>query len=94
MPEACVILLSGVTARTALPVALVVGTLLSAVNQGAVILAGEASVGVWLRVVFNYVVPFLVSSMGFLGAGRQATAGPSALGNDSSPSGEGPSQSR
>lgn len=83
VPEACVILLSGVTARTALPVALVVGTLLSAVNQGAVIVAGDASAGVWLRVAFNYAVPFVVSSIGFLGAGRLATTDPSSVGEDS-----------
>lgn len=94
VPEACVILLSGVTARTALPIALVVGTLLSAVNQGTVILAGEASVSVWLRVLFNYVVPFVVSSMGFLGAGRLATASPNTVGKDSSTSGDSPPQSR
>lgn len=63
-------MLCGVTARTALPVALVVGTLLSAVNQGAVIAGGGGTPAVWLRVSFNYAVPFVVSSMGFLGAGR------------------------
>jgi hypothetical protein len=67
---ACIIVLCGVTARTALPVALVVGTLLSAVNQGAVIAGGGGTPAVWLRVSFNYAVPFVVSSMGFLGAGR------------------------
>ena len=42
---ACIIVLCGVTARTALPVALVVGTLLSAVNQGAVIAGGGGTPG-------------------------------------------------
>lgn len=70
LSEACIIVFCGVTARTALPVALVVGTLLSVVNQGAVIADGGASPAVWLRVSFNYAVPFVVSSIGFLGAGR------------------------
>ena len=69
-PSACIIVLCGVTARTALPVALVVGTVLSAVNQGAVVAGGGGTPAVWLRVGFNYAVPFLVSSIGFLGAGR------------------------
>lgn len=56
--------------RTALPVALVVGALLSAVNQGAVIADGGGTPAVWLRVSFNFAVPFVVSSIGFLGAGR------------------------
>lgn len=63
-------MLGGVTARTAIPVALVVGTVLSAVNQGVAVAGGDATPAVWLRVGFNYVVPFVVSSTGFLGAGR------------------------
>lgn len=47
-----------------------VGTLLSAVNQGAVVLSGAATAGTWAQVAFNYVVPFIVSSMGYLAAGR------------------------
>lgn len=76
LADACIIVLCGVTARTALPVALVVGTLLSAVNQGTVIAHGDATPSVWLRVAFNYAVPFVVSSLGFLGAGRVRADGP------------------
>lgn len=68
--QACIIVLCGVTAPTALPVAIVVGTLLSIVNQGAAIADGGATPAFWLRVGFNFAVPFLVSSLGFLGAGR------------------------
>ena len=49
-------------------IALVVGTILSLVNQGADIIGGHASTGTWLRVAANYVVPFCVSSVGFLSA--------------------------
>ncbi|WP_300008300.1 haloacid dehalogenase type II [Pseudonocardia sp.] len=59
----------GRTARTAAPVALVVGTILSAVNQGDVLLAG-AGPGTWVRVAVNYLVPFCVASLGFLSARR------------------------
>ncbi|MGH7214346.1 MAG: nitrate/nitrite transporter NrtS [Tepidisphaeraceae bacterium] len=50
------------------PTALVVGTLLSAINQGTVILDGDATVATWVRVVFNYLIPFAVSNIGFVSA--------------------------
>jgi hypothetical protein len=43
----------------------VVGTILSAINQGGVFLAGEARWTTWVRIALNYVVPFIVSSIGF-----------------------------
>lgn len=62
----------GVTARTAGRVALVVGTLLSAVNQGSTIVDGDATWITWVRVAVNYCVPFVVASIGFLSACRVA----------------------
>ncbi|MFJ2241306.1 nitrate/nitrite transporter NrtS [Streptomyces sp. NPDC087859] len=55
-----------------MPVALLVGTLLSLVNQGSVIASGDATAATWLRVLFNYLVPFCVSSAGFFGCPRAA----------------------
>ncbi len=52
------------------PIALVVGTLLSLVNQGDVFLAGELTWLTWLQIAVNYVVPFCVSSAGFLSSQR------------------------
>lgn len=69
--EAVRLFLSGTTARAAGPVALVVGTLLSAVNQGGVLLHGDLTVGVGVKIGVNYVTPFVVASLGFLAAGRQ-----------------------
>ena len=43
-------------------VALVVGTILTAVNQGDRLLTGQIRGWDWLRVVVNYLVPFLVAS--------------------------------
>ncbi len=60
----------GVTVRTAGRVALVVGTVLSAVNQGSTIVDGNATWVTWLRVAVNYCVPFVVASIGFLSACR------------------------
>ena len=53
--------------------AAVVGTVLSLVNQGSVIVGGAATPGTWVRVAVNYVVPFLVASIGYL-SGRRVVA--------------------
>lgn len=71
--EALGLFLRGATLRTGLRVALVVGTVLSLVNQGQTIADGAATVSTWVRVGVNYLVPFLVSSYGFL-AGRRNPA--------------------
>lgn len=68
--EALRLFLAGATVRTAWKVAAVVGTILSAVNQGSVIINGHATPATWVRVGVNYLVPFLVSSVGFLSACR------------------------
>jgi hypothetical protein len=64
--------LRGHTLRTAIPTALVVGTILCAVNQGATVMSGQATTGTWVRMAINYAVPFLVASIGYLGARRRA----------------------
>ncbi|MFZ2172441.1 MAG: nitrate/nitrite transporter NrtS [Rhodococcus sp. (in: high G+C Gram-positive bacteria)] len=64
----------GVTVRTAAPTAAVVGTVLSVVNQGSVMVAGDADGGTWVRIVVNYLVPFCVASVGYLSA-RRGTSG-------------------
>lgn len=68
--EAAGLVLRGATVSVAAPVSGVVGTLLSAVNQGDVLLAGDASAATVIKVGVNYVVPFTVASIGFLGARR------------------------
>jgi hypothetical protein len=69
--EAIGLIARGYTARTALSVSVVVGTLLSAVNEGAIMLSGSVGVATWLRLATNYVVPFLVSSVGYLAPFRR-----------------------
>lgn len=56
--------------RRTLMVAVVVGILLSVINQGSVVADGEATAATWLRVVANFVIPFLVSNVGALSAAR------------------------
>lgn len=69
--EAMQQMLSGATLRTCTPVALVVGMLLSAVNQGDVLLAGMGDERVALKIAANLLVPFLTSSTGALLAVRR-----------------------
>jgi hypothetical protein len=52
------------------PIALFVGTVLSLVNQGAVIFGGHANYLKWIRVCTNYLTPFCVSSIGFFSSQR------------------------
>lgn len=72
--EALAQLLSGATARSCLPVAAMVGTVLSLINQGDVLLRGMLGVAVAGKVLANYAIPFLTSSTGALLAVRQARA--------------------
>ena len=58
----------GATLRPCLPVAAVVGCVLSAINEGARIAAGHTGWTIWVQVGLNFVVPFLVSSYGYLAA--------------------------
>lgn len=73
--EACRLILRGVTFRTGSRVALVVGTILTLVNQGSVIIGGDASVVTWIRVAVNYLVPFVVASVGYLAPFRLRSPG-------------------
>lgn len=63
------------TLRKTLVIAAIVGTLLSVVNQGDVIVRGDADSIMWMRIAVNYMVPFVVSTAGFLSACR-APRGP------------------
>jgi len=60
----------GTTLRPCLPVAAVVGCVLSAINEGARIAAGHAGWPTCVQVGLNFVVPFLVSSYGYLTAAQ------------------------
>lgn len=73
--EAAVLFLRGATVRAAWPTAAVVGTVLSVVNQGDVVISGGATLATWLRIAFNYAVPFVVASTGFLSAYRRGDQG-------------------
>ncbi len=62
--------------RRTIRIAFVVGLVLTAVNQGAVILGGNASTLTWARAAANFLIPFVVSNLGLLSGrgGRSARA--------------------
>jgi hypothetical protein len=68
--DAARLFLRGVTVRPCVPVALVVGCVLSAINEGVVVATGRAGWLTWVQIGLNFVVPFLVSSYGYLAAAR------------------------
>lgn len=68
--DAVVLVLRGRTARVAVPVAAVVGTVISVVNQAEVIISGHPTGMTWVRIVVNYIVPYIVASVAYLSACR------------------------
>jgi hypothetical protein len=84
-PEALRLFARGVTVRPCVPVALVVGVVLSAANEGSLIAAGRLAWPGWIRVAVNFVVPLLVASHGFLRGGRVIPAPRSPLGSTDGP---------
>lgn len=57
--------------RSTSRIALIIGTVLFAINQLDVVLAGRATVAVWLKAALTYLVPFCVSNWGILVATRR-----------------------
>lgn len=60
--------------RRTLTIPLVVGCILSIINQGDVIVHGDATAATVLKVGLNFVVPFIVSNLGVLAGDRTARA--------------------
>jgi hypothetical protein len=52
--------------RRTLRIAAIVGVILTLINQGSVIAAGDATTATWIRCALNFVVPFVVSNAGLL----------------------------
>lgn len=66
MREACAFCLKRRNLRRTLRIALVVGVILTVINQGEVIASGDATTATWVRCALNFLVPFLVSNAGLL----------------------------
>lgn len=69
--DAMWLLVRGATFRTCAPVAVVVGTVLSVVNQGDVIVSGMGDAVVAAKVAANLAIPYLTFSTGALLAVRR-----------------------
>lgn len=54
-------------------IALIVGTLLTGINQGDLLLAGRWPPALVWKLPLTYAVPFIVATLGALGAGRVPT---------------------
>ncbi len=72
MRAACAICGRPANLRGTVGIALVVGTVLSAINQLDVIAAGDATAGTWVKIGLNFVVPFCVSNLGVLAGTKTA----------------------
>ena len=57
---------AGPTLRRTLRIAAVVGLLLSAINEGDNLMRGTVSAAIAIKIVFNFLVPFVVSNLGVL----------------------------
>ncbi len=68
--QALVLILTGRTFTTSVRVALIVGTVLTLVNQSPALSAGHLDLALVLRVLANYLIPYTVSSIGYLSAFR------------------------
>jgi hypothetical protein len=61
--------------RRTIRIALVVGLVLTAINQLDVIASGDATAGTWVKCGLNFVVPFVVSNLGLLAGRRDEDSG-------------------
>jgi hypothetical protein len=60
----------GPIVRNAIKTALLVGTILTVINQGDVLLRGALSGVVFLKMLLTYLVPYVVSTTGALSVSR------------------------
>jgi Na+-translocating ferredoxin:NAD+ oxidoreductase RnfE subunit len=52
--------------RRTVRIALVVGVILTTINQADVIIRGDATAVTWIKAAGNFAVPFIVSNLGLL----------------------------
>ena len=82
MPESLRICMRREHLKRTIRIALVVGTILTLINQLDVIAKGNATWLTGLKAVLNYCVPFVVSNLGLL-AGKRVEAERRSLDGDS-----------
>jgi len=57
--------------KRALRVALIVGSILAVVNHGDVVLIGQETTTVWIKIVLTFLVPYCVATFASVQAIRQ-----------------------
>lgn len=58
--------------RRTLGIAATVGVVLTAINEGDLLVEGKASAATAIKIAMNFVIPFLVSNLGVLTGTRSA----------------------
>ncbi len=71
--EALRVVVYGPYLKRTLLVALIVGSVLFAINHLDEVLRGQASLTVWTKVVITFFVPFIVSNIGILVATHRSS---------------------
>ncbi len=61
--------------KRALKVALIVGSILAVVNHGDVVLSGQATTTVWIKIVLTFLVPYCVATFAAVQAMRARAGG-------------------
>jgi len=74
MRDALAVVLEPAHLRKTLKIALIVGCVLTAINQLDVFLSGDATAGTFVKTGLNFCVPFVVPNLGLL-AGKRAESG-------------------
>lgn len=59
--------------RATTRIALAVGLVLTAINEGDTLAAGDLGVGLAVKIPLNFIVPFIVSNLGLLAAGQETS---------------------
>jgi hypothetical protein len=59
------------TLRRTARIAAVVGLVLTAINEGDTLVRGAVSLAIAIKIVFNFLVPFVVSNLGVLAGTRR-----------------------
>lgn len=76
---------NGLIVRRGARVSLVVGTILTVINEGPTVVAGHPDLSLIPRAVLNYVVPFCVSCYSAAAARRGSPGKPAATGDEPGP---------
>jgi hypothetical protein len=90
MCDALEIVLAPAHVRRTLTIALVVGCVLTAINQLDVFLRGDPTAATFVKTALNFCVPFVSSNLGLLAGKRHEVRGAASSTTDRRPTGPDP----